>query len=136
MIPTLIAALQADPDMTAGFGTIAHALGLDPVDIEESETTLPACYVFSPKEDMSPDDTDGPIVSQMIKRYISIFCVCDYSVLDARKAEIRAVAHGWRFNGDHTLAELVEGELIQIRGDIVWWLDTYVTEVQLRQNPN
>ena len=129
MIPTLLAALRVDVTMAANFKTIEHAWAQEPVDVVTEQ--LPMCVIWSPNEVMGSNDADGQIVAQMVTRMIHIFCVCDYTVLDARLADIRNVVVAWQKTGFYDVTELVEGELIQINGDIVWWLDTYSTRVQL-----
>lgn len=129
MIPTLVTALAADSDMSTEFKIIKHAWANEPVDVPTED--MPMCVVWSPNDQMGSNDADGQIVAQMVTRMIHIFCVCDYTVLDARLANIRSVVVGWQKSGFYDVTELAEGELIQINGDIVWWLDTYATRVQL-----
>ncbi|WP_339869076.1 phage tail terminator protein [Pseudohongiella nitratireducens] len=127
MIDSLITYLQAN---TENFTTIDHAWTTEPVD--EVRGLAPALWLFPDEEDTEADGTDY-LVSNMLHKDVGIYIVCDISELEARKAELRTAAIGWRAGPSYHDLHLVRGKMLSIKGSLAWWHETYRNAVVLRE---
>jgi hypothetical protein len=128
----MVEALIADVPVQSAFTTIEHSWTSEPTEIES--TTYPAILVW-PNNHVMAENTHDLIVSNMVAEQYNVLIVCDHADLTDRIAEERAVLHGWQYpdNLEYDLMELLGGEIVQLNGNVIWWMDTWFCRVQLIQ---
>lgn len=127
MIDAFIAHLQAN---TASFATITHAKDQQPIDDIAAE--LPLIGVF-PGDDQTSEDGAEYLVSKMLNSIIQVHLVCPIENWESLKTELRTAAIGWSAGGEYTDLALVGGNILQLKGGVIWWQERYANQVIIRE---
>jgi len=128
----MVEALIADVPTSSAFTTIEHSWSSEPTEIESD--TYPALLVW-PSNHIMADNEHDLIVSNMVAERYNVLIICDHVDLTDRLAEVRNVLQGWQYpdNDEYDLMELLGGEVIQLNGNLIWWMETWFCRVELRQ---
>ena len=128
MIDSFITHLE---DNTQSFKRITHAKDQQPVDDIEEE--LPFLGVF-PGDDSTRDDdarTDY-IESKMITSILLVHLVCEVEDFEALRAELRTASIGWCADQNYTDLTLMSGEVLSLKGGVIWWQEKYSSRHLIR----
>jgi len=128
MIDTLIQRLTVQ---TQSFATITHAQDQQPVDDLNSQTPLLGIF---PGQDSTESDGTDFLESKMLTIVVLVHMVCLIEELDTLKPELRGAVIGWSPGAQYTDMELVSGELLQLKGGLVWWEEKYSTRRLIRES--
>lgn len=105
------------------FNLVAKAWTTEPV--EEFGYDTPAClyYLAGIQSDPSPYDSQD---YQPGDRTIGVLIVCEADNFEDRWAEVNAALAGFQpTGGTYESVEHVNGDLLGIHGDLIWWRDIY-----------
>lgn len=126
MISEFITYLQGaglTPDVRFAFTT-------EPVEDYSSE--MPVILVYPQGYSASPSGFDNMVIQDVAEDVVCMLgcAVGDYETL---LAELRAAVMGWVL-GDYDAMELAGAEIIGINGGYIWWKETYVARIRIRQS--
>lgn len=126
MLDDLVAQIATAPLLN---GKAQKAWSMQPVD--ELSEDAPACFVFPSKESAGGDLLDNTVVQQVATEW-SLMIVCEFAVLETLRGQIRDKLLGWQATPQHFPMTFVSGEAVDIKGDYLWWLDTYRSSIHIR----
>lgn len=130
LMSELIVHLLANTE-TDRFVTIAEAWDSEPIDGIEGD--IPMLLVFPGKDEVEGNTIDF-FVHHQVGRHMQVYLVTNKSTFEDDRDDLRDAMLGWQRNSVYEPTELVSGDLIQIKGSIVWWLDIYLTKLEIRQD--
>ena len=128
MITELIARLSA---AGTGYQTIDHAWDLDL--IQDIEAAKPCAYFMPGPSDS--ESSDRLPIQQNHKRQIVVVTICDWADLDSLTTEtgqLYPALLGYQHSNNHTPLEHVKGDVLAIKGRLVWWKDVFFAESWIR----
>lgn len=131
MINELITHLSDELIVTDGYKRVAHAWTTQPNDHIEA-ADLPAALVFLGREPSDESNADN-CVMQRSNREVWIYTVCDTSQLDAMRDRLFAAALGWQASPTWDALQHDRGEVRDISGNRIWWLDVFRTWRMIQQ---
>lgn len=126
MIEQLIQRLQA---ASTDYDDIDHAWDLDV--IEHIGDRLPAAY-FMPGPTDSEASQQLP-VRQRISDQVVVVTVCDWAALDGLRKALYGALMGYQHAPEYTELEHVKGDVLAIKGRLVWWRDTFAADYYIGQ---
>jgi hypothetical protein len=110
--------------------TVTYALTMEPIESYADE--LPVILVFPIKEDPLPSGFDN-LVIQANDVHIGCFLGCAVEDYETLLAELRSKVIGW-VTGHYDAFEMAGASIEGIKGGYIWWRETYVTRIQIRQS--
>ena len=125
MITDLITHLQTELIVTDGYAKVAHAWTTQPND-EISTADLPAALVFTGRDSSDESNADNR-VDQRTNREVWIYTVCNTDDLDDLRQRLFDAALGWQADGSWDALQHERGEVRDISGHRIWWLDVFRT---------
>jgi hypothetical protein len=125
MIADLVAKLQTVSELQ----TVKQAYTLVPLD--DLSEDCPACFVLPIGEDAGQNTGDN-YVNQSLKTDWGFFVVCKVEDLDAVRRAIRAKLLGWTPDAYSDQTLFVRGEILDLKGQYLWWRDVYRTTTYIR----
>jgi hypothetical protein len=121
MIDALIAHLKCS---TQSFKRISHAKDQQPVDDVLEE--LPFLGVFPGEDTTNADDSRTDYIeSKMVTSVALVHLVCDIEDFESLRTELRTAVIGWNAGPYHTDTTLMSGNLISLKGGVIWWEEKY-----------
>lgn len=105
------------------YSTVAKAWTTEP--IEDFGVETPAClyYLAGIQSEPSPYDAQD---HQPGDRTIGLLIVCDADDFETRWKEVNTALAGFQpTSGTYESFEHVNGDLLSISGDLIWWRDIY-----------
>lgn len=128
MIDAVIARLEAE---AASLVTVDHAFFMEPVDDLAAE--VPAVYAY-PGDEIAARSAHDNVVVQQVTEQIALVIVCPVASFVAIRDEVRGALLGYQPAANLTDLEYVSGKPLDIRGDYLWYRQTYITEYHIRQS--
>lgn len=116
---------------STAFETIEHAWTMQPLDDLPNNT--PALLVFPGNEASKPGTAQTCVIQETIKE-INIFMVCPVADLETLKDELNSVILGWQYTIRHEPLEHFKGMPQDIKGNHIWYLETFSTVYQRRSS--
>jgi hypothetical protein len=125
MIADLVTLLESVSELQ----TVKQAYTLVP--LEDLSEDCPACFVL-PVGESAGQNTGDNYVNQNLTTDWGFFLVCKVEDLDAVRLAIRTKLLGWTpdARSDHTV--FVAGEILDLKGQYLWWRDVYRTSTYIR----
>lgn len=125
MIADLVTLLGA----VSALETVEQAFTLTPVD--ELDATCPACYVLPLGDNAGGNELDNA-VRQSLTTDWGLFLVCKVAELDAVRVAVRGALLGWQPTAASEQTTFVSGEIMDIKGEYLWWREVYRTTSYIR----
>ena len=126
MLAALVAQIALAPLLK---GRAQQAWSMQPV--EELSEDTPACFVFPSNESAGGNAFDNAVVQQVSTEW-SLMLVCETAQMEALRAEIRGLILGWQATDLHQPLTFSNGQAVDIKGDYIWWRDTYFSSIHIR----
>lgn len=103
---------------------------------EEVKNNLPIAFVYANQEsaDGHTDMSNGQEVSKQFTVVYAVRNIDDdltEEPLEDLREQVRAALQGWQYNDnpDYMPAAFISGQLIDVNRRVVWWRDTFTTQV-------
>lgn len=111
-------------DNTTSFKSVSHAYSMTPV--EKLKDSTPCVYVYPGDEIAGPNASDNK-VNQQVRIEVKCFIVCEFASenLATLRAELRAALLDFQVVSTGDSIEFSKGSAEDIKGEFIWWLDTY-----------
>lgn len=106
------------------YETIRNAWSLDGA-LNDINDSMPIA-LFHPGEAKAELSPALPI-RQRVTEMVMVMTICKWSQLDGLKAELYAALLGYQHTPGHTGLELQAGGVRDISGEVVQWVDTFIT---------
>lgn len=127
MIDAFVTYMKAN---VAGFAAITHAKDQAPVDV--AGTDLPLLGIF-PGDDSTAEDGTDYLESKMLTSTLLVHLVCPIEDWETLRATVRTAAIGWSAGAVYTDLALVSGQILQLKGGVIWWEERYANRHIIRE---